>query len=33
MDVFLDLQWLIGRMRDDEICRKNLLKLCKFLID
>src|ERR1700693_5946067 len=33
MDVFLNLQWLIGGMRDDEICRKNLLKLCKFLID
>src|SRR5438270_4872834 len=33
MNVFLDLQGLIGGMRDDEICRKNLFKLCKFLID
>src|SRR5260370_10042265 len=33
MNVFLDLQGLIGGMRDDEICRKNLLKLREFLID
>src|SRR5882724_3136019 len=33
MDVLLNLQWLIGRVRDDEICWKNLLKLCKLLID
>src|SRR5882724_10237256 len=33
MNVFLNLQWLIGGMRDNEIRRKNLLKLCKFLID
>src|ERR1700675_3575814 len=33
MNVFLDLQGLIGGMRDDEIRGKNLLKLCKFLID
>src|SRR6266403_5141843 len=33
MNVFFDLQRLIGGMGDDEICRKNLLKLCKFLID
>src|SRR5260370_4000754 len=33
MNVFLDLQGLIGGMRDDEICRKNLLELCEFLID
>src|SRR6266478_1102120 len=33
MDVLLDLQGLIRGVRDDEICRKNLLKLCKFLID
>src|SRR5882762_2728635 len=33
MNVLLNLQGLIRRMRDDEIRRKNLLKLCKFLID
>src|SRR6202051_2233797 len=33
MNVFLDLQGLIGGMRDDEIGRKNLPKLCKFPID
>src|SRR5229473_7023188 len=33
MNVFLDLQGLVGGMRDDEIRRKNLFKLCKFLID
>src|SRR5712675_1767357 len=33
MNVLLDLQGLIGCMRDDEIRRKNLFELCKFLID
>ncbi len=33
MNVLLNLQWLIGGVRDDEIRRKNLFKLCKFLID
>src|SRR6266568_8865712 len=33
MNVLPDLQGLIRGMRDDEIRRKNLLKLCKFLID
>src|SRR5882724_4792105 len=33
MNVFLDLQGLIGGMRNDQICGKNLLKLRKFLID
>src|SRR5258708_39879051 len=33
MNVFLDLQGLIGGMRDEQIRRKNLLKLCKLLID
>src|SRR6266436_302761 len=33
MNVFLDLQRLIRGMGDDEIRRKNLFKLCKFLID
>src|SRR6266849_170216 len=33
MNVFLDLQGLIRSMGDDEIHRKNLFKLCKFLID
>src|SRR6266576_4829202 len=33
MNVLLDLQGLIGCMRDDEIRRKNLFKLCEFLID
>src|SRR5580692_5777075 len=33
MNVLLDLQGLIGGMRDDEIRRKNLFKLKKFLID
>src|SRR5882757_10429361 len=33
MNVFLHLQGLIGGMRDDEIRRKNLFKLRKFLID
>src|SRR2546427_2191945 len=33
MNVLLNLQWLIGGVRDDEIRRKNLFELCKFLID
>src|SRR5258705_12527443 len=33
MNVFLNLQGLIRSVRDDEIRRKNLFKLCKFLID
>src|SRR5258708_30118169 len=33
MDVFLDLEWLIGGMRDDQVGRKNLVQLCKFLVD
>src|SRR5882672_6266447 len=33
MNVFLNLQWLIRGMGDDEIRGKNLFKLCKFLID
>src|SRR5260370_21105221 len=33
MNVLLNLQWLIRGMGDDEIRRKNLFKLCKFLID
>src|SRR5260370_39279348 len=33
MNVFLPLQRLIGGMRDNEIGWKNLLELCKFLID
>src|SRR6266853_4035417 len=33
MNVFLNLQGLIRRMGDDEIRRKNLFKLRKFLID
>src|SRR5229473_7763927 len=33
MDVFLDLEWLIGGMRDDQVGRKNLAQLCKFLVD
>src|SRR6266852_1100469 len=33
MDVLLDLQGLIRGMGDDEIRRKNLFELCKFLID
>src|SRR5882757_8215573 len=33
MDVLLDLQGLIRGMGDDEIRRKNLFKLCEFLID
>src|SRR5437899_1095443 len=33
MNVLLNLQWLIGGVRDDEIGGKNLFELCKFLID
>jgi len=33
MNVFLNLQGLIGGVRDDEICRENLPKLCEFPID
>src|SRR5256885_9676274 len=33
MNVLPDLQGLIRGMGDDEIRRKNLFKLCKFLID
>src|SRR6266852_8768911 len=33
MNVLLDLQGLIRSVRDDEIGRKNLFKLCKLLID
>ncbi len=33
MNVFLNLQWLIGGMRDDQVGRKNLVELCKFLVD
>src|SRR5882724_4708864 len=33
MNVLLNLQGLIRGMGDDEIRRKNLFKLCKFLID
>src|SRR6266478_6211281 len=33
MNVLLNLQWLIGGVRDDEVRRKNLFELCKFLID
>src|SRR6266704_826671 len=33
MNVLLNLQWLIGGVRNDEVRRKNLFKLCKFLID
>src|SRR6266481_4397171 len=33
MNVFLNLQRLIGGVRDDEVRWKNLFELCKFLID
>ncbi len=33
MNVFFDLKWLVGRMRDDQVRRKNLLKLSKFPVD
>src|SRR5438445_3044552 len=33
MNVLLNLQWLIGGMRDDKVRGKNLFKLCKLLID
>src|SRR5882724_8009814 len=32
MNVFLNLQWLIGGMRDDQVRRKNLAELRKFLV-
>src|SRR6266853_5785729 len=32
MNVFLNLQWLIGGVGDDDIRGKNLFKLCEFLI-
>src|SRR6266550_5246615 len=33
MNVLLNLQWLVGGVRDDEVRRKNLFELCKFFID
>src|SRR5260370_23240980 len=33
MDVFLNLEWLIGGMRDNQVRRKNLAQLRKFLVD
>src|SRR6267378_3950245 len=33
MNVFFDLQRLVGGMRDDQVRRKNLLELCKFPVD
>src|ERR1700691_4725430 len=33
MNVFFDLQWLVGSMRDDKVRRKNLLELSEFLVD
>src|SRR5258708_6312525 len=33
MNVLLNLQWLIRGVRNDEVRRKNLFELCKFLID
>src|SRR5882757_1286864 len=33
MNVFFDLKWLVGRMRDDQVRRKNLLELSKFPVD
>src|SRR5229473_5354671 len=33
MNVVLNLQWLIGGVRNDDVRRKNLFELCKFLID
>jgi len=33
VNVFLYLQGLVGGMRDDEIRRKNLFKMCKLPID
>ena len=33
MNVFFDLQRLVGGMRDDQVGRKNLVDLSKFLVD
>src|SRR6267143_3715045 len=33
MNVFFDLQRLVGGMRDDQVRRKNLLELSKFVVD
>src|SRR5229473_6546089 len=33
MNVFFDLQWLVGGMRDDQVRRENLVELSKFLVD
>src|SRR5260370_3988972 len=33
MNVFLDLERLVGGMRDDQVRRKNLLQLSKFPVD
>src|SRR6266478_3395434 len=33
MNVFFDLQWLVGGMRDDQVRRKNLVQLSKFPVD
>src|SRR5882672_2801796 len=33
MNVFFDLQWLVGSMRDDQVRRKNLVQLSKFPVD
>src|SRR5260370_10129751 len=33
MNVMLNLRRLIGGVRNDEVSRKNLFELCKFLID
>src|SRR5258708_13216221 len=33
MNVLFDLQRLVGGMRDDQVRRKNLVELSKFLVD
>src|SRR5712692_5708511 len=33
MNVFFDLQWLVGSVRDDQVRRENLLELSKLLVD
>src|ERR1700688_3138325 len=33
MDVFFDLQRLVGGMGDDQVSRKNLVELSEFLVD
>ncbi len=33
MNVFFDLQWLVGGVRDDQVRRKNLVELRKFMVD